>query len=69
MDFEMAEKTDTGNSSRTGTSYLSTTFGTVNEGTEKAKYRDSYISPSGMVTSDGIIGMSLPLTKKNSIFF
>ena len=59
MDFEMGDKTDTGNSSRTGTSYLSTTFGTVNEGTEKSKYKDSYISPNGMVTSQGVIGMSL----------
>ena len=60
MDFELADKTDAGNSSRTGTSYLSTTFGTVNDGTEKPKYQDSYISPTGMVTSEGIIGMSPP---------
>jgi len=67
MDFEMADKTDAGNSSRTGTSYLSTTFGTVNDG-EKPKYQDSYISPNGMITSEGIIGgEKVKVRRKRSI--
>jgi len=56
MDFETGDKTDAGNSSRTGTSHMSTTVGTVSE----AKPQDSYINPNGMVTSEGIISMSPP---------
>jgi len=60
LDYDMAHRTDAGNSSRTATSNFSTTVGSVDPGAEKPKCHpnDSYISPNGMITSEGIIGMS-----------
>jgi hypothetical protein len=56
LDYDAAVRTDIANSSGTGTSNFSTTFGSTDD--EKSKYHanDSYISPNGMVTSEGTIG-------------
>ena len=58
LDSDMAVKSDIANSSGTATSNFSTTIGSTED--EKPRYHpnDSYIGPSGMVTSEGTIGMS-----------
>ena len=50
---------EAGTGSRGATSKLSTTVGSVNDGVEKPKYQpnDSYISPTGVVSIEGVIGM------------
>ena len=60
MDYEMTIKSEGGSATRWATSNLSTAVGSDHGGVEKPKYqtRDSYLSPTGMVTSKGVIGMS-----------
>ena len=59
LDSEMAVKSDIANSSGTATSNFITTVGSAED--EKPRYHanDSYISPGGMITSEGAIGMSI----------
>ena len=58
MDSEMVVKSDIANSSGTATSNFSTTIGSAEDEKQRYHPNDSYIGPSGMITSEGTIGMS-----------